>query len=248
MRQNISAVAFDVDGTLYPNYRFYLRVLPQAVSHPFLLAAFYKARKKIRRTGAVGNSFYDIQAALCAKELKAAKKDGGAGKIKSMIETRIYSAWEKLFLGIKLYPHVKASLDVFRESGFKLAVLSDFPLGLKLKYLGLGGIWDAELCSEEIGALKPDPLPFRCLAEKLGLPPERILYVGNSPAYDIAGARNVGMATALRRPRPWVRGGGGAGSGSSGDSGASTGSGSGDGTGNGFTFDDYRQLQEYVLR
>jgi putative hydrolase of the HAD superfamily len=225
MRQNIGAVAFDVDGTLYPNYRFYLRVLPCVASHPFLLAAFYKARKKIRRTGVAENSFYDIQAALCAEELKATKKDGGAGKIKSMIETQIYSAWEKLFDGIKLYPHVKASLDVFREAGLKLAVLSDFPLGSKLKYLGLGGIWDAELCSEELGALKPHPLPFRCLSESLGLPPERILYVGNSPAYDIAGARNVGMATALCRSRFGVRS-----------------------RNAGFTFDDYRKLQEYVLR
>jgi putative hydrolase of the HAD superfamily len=230
MRQDIAAAAFDVDGTLYPNYRFYLRVLPQVLSHPFLLTAFYKARKRIRRMDAAGNSFYDIQAELCAEELRLAKKDGGAGKIKAVIAEQIYSAWEKLFDGIKLYPHVKPSLDMFKERGVKLAVLSDFPLGAKLKHLGLDGIWDAELCSEEIGALKPHPLPFRRLAESLRLPPQRILYIGNSPDYDIAGARNVGMMTALLRrsvfPRlPPISGGN-----------------------SGFTFDDYRQLQEYVLR
>jgi putative hydrolase of the HAD superfamily len=225
--QNIEAAAFDVDGTLYPNYRFYMRVLPKVVSHPFLLTAFYKARKRIRCMDAAGNSFYDTQAAFCAEELGLAKREGGAGKIKAMIAGQIYSAWEKLFDGVKLYPHVKASLDMFKEHGLKLAVLSDFPLGAKLKHLGLNGIWDVELCSEEIGALKPHPLPFRRLAERLGLPPQRILYIGNSPAYDIAGARNAGMMTALLRPSllslfPDRN--------------------------SGFTFYDYRQLQEYVLR
>jgi putative hydrolase of the HAD superfamily len=224
MRQNIGAVAFDVDGTLYPNYRFYLRVLPRVVSHPRLLTAFYKARKRLRRIDAAGDSFYDIQAAFCAEELGLSKKSGGAEKVKAMIAEQIYSAWEKLFDGVKPYPYVRASLDILRESGLKLAVLSDFPLGSKLKSLGLDGIWDAELCSEELGALKPHPLPFRRLAESLGLPPQKILYVGNSLTYDIAGARNAGMMTALRR-RP------------------------GFGVRNaGFTFDDYRQLQEYVLR
>jgi putative hydrolase of the HAD superfamily len=112
-----------------------------------------------------------------------------------------------------------------KKSGLKLAVLSDFPLGGKLACLRLAGMWDAELCSEEIGALKPHRLPFLRLAESLDLPPERILYVGNNPKYDIAGAKNAGMKTALRCFCPTLRG-------QKAD----------------FAFNDYRSLQDYVLR
>jgi putative hydrolase of the HAD superfamily len=177
---------------------------------------------------AAEDSFYDLQARLCAETLGSDKNT-----VRDLISRHIYGAWEKLFGGVKIYPYVKACLSAFRERGIKLAVLSDFPLGVKLPLLRLGGLWDAELCSEELGALKPHPLPFRRLAESLNLPPQRILYVGNSIAYDIEGAQNAGMMTALRgfdlrlpsgvRPGRLRRN-------------------------PDFTFNDYRQLQEYVLK
>jgi putative hydrolase of the HAD superfamily len=157
-----------------------------------------------------------------------AEKEGE--NIKALISMHIYRAWEKLFGQVKIYPYVKECLSAFRGRGIKLAVLSDFPLEGKLPLMQLGGLWDAELCSEKLGALKPHPLPFRRLAESLKLPPQRILYVGNSPAYDIAGAQNAGMMTALRRFsltfKARLRR---------------------MGNGQVFAFNDYRQLQEYVL-
>ncbi|MDR0408913.1 MAG: hypothetical protein LBH18_00745, partial [Spirochaetaceae bacterium] len=74
MQKDIAAVAFDVDGTLYPDYRFFLRALPQALLHPRLLAAFAAARRKIRKMDAAENTFYDLQASLCAKILGAEKE------------------------------------------------------------------------------------------------------------------------------------------------------------------------------
>ena len=35
------------------------------------------------------------------------------------------------------------------------------------------------------------------LASRLGLPPERILYVGNNPGIDVAGAKAAGMGAAI---------------------------------------------------
>ncbi|MDR1147332.1 MAG: HAD family hydrolase [Spirochaetaceae bacterium] len=228
MHKDIAAVAFDVDGTLYPDYRFFLRALPQALFHPRLFAAFAAARKKIRLTGAAENSFYDLQARLCAETLGMAMN---IENVRALISKHIYGAWESIFSRVKIYPHVKECIGSFRERGIKLAVLSDFPLGVKLNSLQLGGLWDLELCSEELGALKPHPLPFRRLAEGLNLPPQRILYVGNSTAYDAAGAYEAGMMTALRRFPLWFKprfpdll------------------------SGSVFTFNDYRQLQKYVLR
>jgi putative hydrolase of the HAD superfamily len=81
------------------------------------------------------------------------------------------------------------------------------------------------ICSEEVNRLKPDPAPFLELSRRMALPPERILYVGNSVSYDILGAKRQGMKAALvsgplrRRHR-----------------------GNAD-----FVFSDYRQLREFVL-
>lgn len=54
------------------------------------------------------------------------------------------------------------------------------------------------MSSEESGMLKPAPEPFLDLAARLRLEPAQILYVGNSPSLDIAGAHGVGMDAALR--------------------------------------------------
>jgi putative hydrolase of the HAD superfamily len=226
MPHDIAAVGFDVDGTLYPEWRLYARTLRGALAGPRLFAAFARARGRIRRTAAVASvtSFYGLQARLCAEEL-GLPADGGAEKVKAAIERQVYGTVERHFDGIRPYPYVKECLYAMKEGGLKLAVLSDFPLGGKLGGLRLSGIWDAELCSEEIGALKPHLLPFLRLAERLDLPPERILYVGNNPKYDIAGAKNAGMKTALRCFFPARRG-----------------------RAADFAFNDYRRLQDYVLR
>jgi putative hydrolase of the HAD superfamily len=230
MKNEIGAVAFDLDGTLYPNYRFYIRLLPFILRERRLLWAMGKAREMLRnpaiREGSARESlydrFYDIQARFMAEILK---DDPGA--VKEKTERLIYRGWEPLFRTIKLFPQVEETLAAFRAGGLKLGLLSDFPPEQKLEHLHLAGFWDTVLCSEAIGRLKPDPAPFLVLAEQLALPPARILYVGNSVSYDIAGAKGVGMRAALvssplgKRLRH---------------------NGKAD-----FIFNDYRQLRDYVL-
>jgi len=96
--------------------------------------------------------------------------------------------------------------------------------------LELDGFFDLVLCSEKTGALKPSGVPFAAMARSLKLLPEEILYVGNSPRYDVEGAKKAGMKAALIRRSLF-----------------STGQAHHDG-GADFVFQDYRQLREYVLR
>jgi putative hydrolase of the HAD superfamily len=63
--------------------------------------------------------------------------------------------------------------------------------------LDIEDLTDAFCCSEESGALKPAAEPFLLLSRRLGIDPERILYVGNSCEKDIVGAHALGMKTAL---------------------------------------------------
>ncbi|GAB1482125.1 HAD family hydrolase [Treponema sp.] len=191
MRKDIDAVAFDLDGTLYPNYRLYLKLVPFIIKEHRLLMAMGKARDALREAAQVGR-FYDLQARIMAKILH-----DDPSRVKERTEKLIYRGWEPLFHGMKLFPGLPETLAAFRDDGLKLGLLSDFPPETKLENLGLADLWDATLCSEYVGRLKPDPAPFLELAKRLGLPPERILYVGNSIPYDVVGARGVGMKTAL---------------------------------------------------
>jgi len=223
MLQGISAVAFDLDGTLYPTYRLNIRLLPFLLRHGRLLSAFDKARTIIRREqelspASVLPDFYDYQAQIIADLLHAPPD-----QIREKINNLIYRGWEHHFSKIKLFPHIRETLIELRAAGLKLGLLSDFPPKIKLEKMGLADCWDAVFCSEYIGAIKPAIQPFLELAKTLGYPPGQILYVGNSRRYDAAGGRRAGMKTALITRR---RAGG---------------------TKVDFIFHDYRQLRDFVL-
>ena len=190
------AAAFDLDGTLYPNASFYVRLLPFMLKEQKYLRAFGKARKRLRdesRKEKCRNAeeFYRLQAEYMADTLKQ-----DPASLMERTEKIIYRGWEPLFKKVRLFPHVKETLKALREKGVKLALLSDFPLENKIENLGISGLWDVVLCSETIGELKPDPLPFGELSRVMGFPPEDILYVGNSFSYDVIGAQKAGMNTA----------------------------------------------------
>jgi len=223
MSPKFAAVAFDLDGTLYPNRSLYLRLVPFVLSNIRFLRAFNSARNAIRREQEADltlarHDFYEHQAGLVARMLGKSADD-----TMRRIETMVYRGWEPLFSDVRLFPHVRRLLEELRDAGVKLGMLSDFPPEAKLENMGLGGLWDAVLCSERTGALKPSPVPFNAMADVLGMKPEEILYVGNSRRYDVAGALRAGMKAALV---------------SKGRSGSPKAD---------FTFNDYRQLRAFVL-
>ncbi|MDR0598719.1 MAG: HAD family hydrolase [Treponema sp.] len=223
----LKGVAFDLDGTLYPNYRLYLRLLPAILRHPWFIRAFALARRRLHRDPSVYSagfsSFYEDQAALVGRFL------GSDKGVRERVERLIYRNWAAPFSRIGLFPGVGETLAAFRGGGIKLGLLSDFPPRRKLALLGLEGAFDAVLSTEETGRLKPSPHPFRELARLMALEPGEILYVGNHPRWDAEGALAAGMRAALIK-----RGS------------LSTGRHSGRG-GAEFVFREYRQLREYVL-
>jgi len=209
MREDIKGVAFDLDGTLYPNYRLNTIILPFVLKEWRLIAAFGRARNIIRKeqkintqnnaqlsqTSTLMDDFYTYQAEITAKILSVEPK-----QLKEKIDRMIYRGWEPLFKKVKLFKGVHETLTALQKAGYKLGLLSDFPPEVKLENLGLSGYWDVIHCSERCGALKPHPLSFIKLADAMSLPPENILYVGNSHAYDVLGAAGAGMKTAWIKP------------------------------------------------
>lgn len=200
MQQRIRfrAVAFDVDGTLYPASALYLRCIDIFVRHPRLVEGFSFVRKELRTlqmrsdyTPRNAEELHQLQASLLAQHLHLS-----LDQTRKHMEFIFYAMVPERFASIRPFPGVKNALEKIRSNGIAIAALSDLPPTEKIAALGLSDLLEQALCAEEFGVLKPHPRVFAALAERLGYAPAEILYVGNSPAYDIQGAKNAGMSAA----------------------------------------------------
>lgn len=191
MLENIKAIAFDIDGTVYPSSSLNIRLIPYVIRHFRFYLHYYKIRKILHRTAPLSD-FYEYQARLLADELGCPKDDA-----KEMIQKIVYDGLKSYFKKIRPFKNVLEAFKIIKQKEFKLAFLSDFPPEQKGDVWGLASFCDVILGSEKIGALKPSKYPFGVLSLELKIPPEQILYVGNSIKCDLTGAKNAGMKTAI---------------------------------------------------
>lgn len=189
--KNIKAIAFDIDGTLYSSFRLYRGLGFYVLKNLKFYLHYNHVRKILHKTGPLPD-FYEYQARLLAEELHCTSPEA-----KEKIQRIVYDGLKPRFEKIKPFKNVLQTFKDLRESGYKLALLSDFPPEQKGNVWGVADYCDQVLGTEKIGALKPSKYPYGILAIKLGLKPEEILYVGNSIKYDVIGAKNAGMKTAL---------------------------------------------------
>jgi putative hydrolase of the HAD superfamily len=100
---------------------------------------------------------------------------------------------------LKLYPHVRSTLNILRER-MPLAIVSDgqssYARG-ELHKVGLTGYFNPIVVSGDHGYRKPDPRLFQMALDGMGVRAENALYVGNDMHRDIYGAREMGMGTVM---------------------------------------------------
>ncbi|HHU35792.1 MAG TPA: HAD family hydrolase, partial [Treponema sp.] len=94
MREQIDAVAFDIDGTLYPNAALYWRTIPFFLRNHSLVLAFGRVRKEIRlwqeaHPGEIHTDFFGWQASLMAEQL-----GGTPDSMKIKLHELIYEGWK----------------------------------------------------------------------------------------------------------------------------------------------------------
>lgn len=199
MKLEIEACAFDIDGTLYPEWKFYILAIPFVLKNLRLMNAFRKVRRDIRayqkeHPNELAQDFFDLQANMLSIQLRQDKE-----KTKKQMMNKIYNGWKPLFSKIKPYKHIVEVVKELKKNKLKVALLSDFLTEQKGDVWGLLPYCDLSMSCENIGALKPSAFPFMALSKALKIRPEKILYVGNNVNYDAGGAKSVGMKTALIR-------------------------------------------------
>ena len=137
-------------------------------------------------------SFRDLPAlADAALEVVAARRGIVLGEHKQEILSAL----------TRLPPHkdARASLQKLRDSGFRLAALSNERRELaeaQLAHAGLLDFFDTVISAAEANRMKPAAEPYRFAAERLGQPPEELRLVV-AEGWDARGALSSGCQAAL---------------------------------------------------
>jgi len=189
--RQIEAFCFDVDGTMYSINSMVRRNFFAFVHMRRFFKTLHMVRDSMRQIGQV-EDFRQEQAAKLADEIGVSKSQA-----EQMIRTMIDEKWMEMFPRIHPFPELKETLSSLSDMGFKLAVLSDYPVWPKLSGMGLAGLkFSAVVNAEDVGALKPHSAPFIRVAHMLKVPVEKILHVGDLERTDVVGALGAGMLTA----------------------------------------------------
>jgi len=103
---------------------------------------------------------------------------------------------------IELYPGVRDVLEEIRRKGLKIALVTDaerFNAINRLKKVGLKGYFDTIVTFDDTGKKKPDPEPFLCCLEEMGLEPEEVILIGDSLDRDVVPGKEIGIITVHAR-------------------------------------------------
>lgn len=122
----------------------------------------------------------------------------GASEVPEAYKRKFWTDLHAEVKSIKAVPGVMDLLEQLRAEGYKLWVASNLapPYGIAV-IDGLKDAIDGCYLSYVHGAVKPEPAVFACICERLGVPANKVLMIGDNPKNDIEGARHVGMQAEL---------------------------------------------------
>lgn len=186
--ERVEAVLFDLDDTLFPQ-------------ESWLAGAWADVARAAAPSGADGTA---LLAALLRIAAEGSARGGivdrallavGAGHVPVGPLVDAFQAHDPGVL--ELYPGVASLLPRLRAA-VPLGLVSDGDVDIqrgKLKALALEASFDVVVWSDELGRdrRKPSPAPFLRALELLGRPAARVVFVGDRPDKDVAGAQAVGM-------------------------------------------------------
>lgn len=99
----------------------------------------------------------------------------------------------------EIFPEVESALERLDREGIRKAVVSNWDSRLPrlMESLGLAQRFEFILTSAEAGFAKPHPAIFAAALSRMGLTPADVVYVGDSEADDVRGARSAGIRPML---------------------------------------------------
>ena len=175
---------FDLDGTVLDTYAPILESMRYATK-----AVFGEALPDSKLVSMVGQPLVTQMQAFAAER--------GCGPEVADELTRVYREYNECDLDEKSFPFpgIPEAIASLKNAGFTVGVVTSKRAALATKSLKAHGLFDAFACvngAEDSTAHKPNPDPVLTAAEKLGVSPDRCVYVGDSP-YDLQAAHAAKM-------------------------------------------------------
>lgn len=210
---DVQAVLFDVDGTLYAQWPIRalmtlellslvvtLRSFAKASKVWTALATFRRVREELRDSATAADNIERRQYLEAARVLNA----DPVALEQLVIEWMFQRPLKYLRFGRR--SGLRSLLTFLESKQIRAGVLSDYPAHDKLDALGLAGRFSLVICATDpaVNAFKPRPAGFLRACEVWGLDPSRVLYVGDRPTVDAAGARAAGMPCAIVSAGNWA--------------------------------------------
>jgi putative hydrolase of the HAD superfamily len=96
----------------------------------------------------------------------------------------------------RLFDDALPCLHLLRSAGMMLAAVTNAPSAhqrSKLATVGLIDTFDVLVIAEEVGLCKPDPAIFHLACKRLGVPPDRVVHVGDRLDLDAQAAFDAGL-------------------------------------------------------
>ena len=115
--------------------------------------------------------------------------------LKELLEVRFQT-----FISIVKAPDYLHDFLTFMAGDYRLGLLSNYPCGnairASMRRIGIDHYFHDTVVSADVGHVKPHPLPFSTMVDKLDVQADECLFVGDNWFGDIQGAKRAGMLAA----------------------------------------------------
>ena len=203
MNRKYDAVIFDLFGTLIddistpgPQMDRYRRVVSKmAFALDVPVEGFERLWNETLDKRMAGG-FADLEAnfrAIC-RELGGSPD---ASQVAEAVQVRI----EFIRSAMTPRPDTNATLTRLRGAGYRIGLISDCGPGTAAVWdeTSFAPLIDEAVLSCSVGLKKPDPRIYTLACQRLGVSPERCLYVGDGGSSELTGATAMGMRAVLIR-------------------------------------------------
>ncbi len=207
-RSRIEAVLFDFGGTLY-DYRTLAAAEQESLvelaewagvkaDSAAIAQAYRQAMKRVFRDY-LPRKFY-LHRDLYRDALLEMLKIFGATATNDILERHRRNLWQRHARDFALREGVRETLGALRQRGLRLGLVSNIDedqLSHLLQIAGVAPCFDCILSSEAARSCKPDREIFDEALRRCAAASRNALFVGDTIAQDIAGAKGAGLLSAL---------------------------------------------------
>lgn len=204
----IKAIVFDLDHTLFDRYATFTKIFNECdLSHiPFcegvtkekaLEAFIYNDRHFIHNQ----KPWHVMYEQLTSQGIINGDLVGADEFYKNLLLP--------IFMKISVpFDFTIPTLKKLKESGYILGLITN---GVhdsqyaKINNIGIAEFFDEIVVSGDVGAQKPSTIPYEIMAQRLGLDPSEMLYVGDNPKNDVDASRKAGYTPVwVRTTGTWI--------------------------------------------